>query len=1179
MTTLCVLWSIADCCMHASEVQLDEKNERFGQMMRQDIQLRTQLFVCAVCSEYKNATELKSFTIKANVLPQTVRLDEKGIISHQPIGRQDLLQFMACSSCQSGKGLSMRNAQWNCAGLGHIHGLGGDIIKPWYSEEALVATVVATICVRHAGQGGFSFKQEAQGAASFMYHNVLLSMMLMLGEIRNAQDELHAGETINKVEVMWVRAGQQASKCGMMVRVRMVMTLFIELWKKSEIYRLQCLQNAGASFDVERVTNMIQQMQNIMQQISVDDDDGDNNSKQHSWPWKVTAPSKCKLFVTLQYLAPRAEKNADMRLFIQAFPCMFPALDSFEKVDALTKDFSMKRFAEHMARLSDQRLMHNDRALFVLNNVLMKYLIMQRVYAAIGTELPSHMECLGNLKMLVQSLERTIKAEREKDAMQPGEAAQEQGNNDQQQPQQHDYRAEMEVKSLIGALKFAAREMTGHPMSRAWPRQIMKALNRNNNPGCIWLTINVNDHGNTWLQSMYRRHSSNSNGIHEAAGADDDDMVNVEAQQPGYEVVKGGAFFQAMFFDAMVKSLMENVIKPLDGSAGLFGELDWAGGMIEWCQDGTSHLHLIGAAKTVAPDRMAEMFSDEDAKERIQQWVGTTFCEQYDHPQGTLLQLMMRNGDEAKLSKLLHVHSHVCTRYQKLNKDNMCRCRFGFAKEVNELEENAHCELDHANQTWKMTIKRDDAMALPHCNGLAEVSHSCGGMPNMSQYCQFVGAGRQSPDGLIQYVTNYTTKLGMPRLKMMEMLLEEVKKAQAKYAALEESNDSDEDAANRVRYVLMRALKQFANAVAVPQAQAALNVLGMADFHCTESSKLKIAVLFGPPFVEHVRMRKEQKRVMQQQGDGDGDAAMDDVDVDVEPSLVIKDYIYRGVKLDSLSPWEMKKQGWEKKKMSISDIAAAAMDDNNNNDDDDAPTMGRVGVAFSREHPEHATHWMVQKKQKQRGKDIEVLVHVTRKSSYLMDDEMQKLWVLSIATSWRSADEVLHKADSWNNNNNNHDDDANTDAMTAMKKLLRNELMMLQTRKMQADGVDVVDEQRDEEKGDWVSATAPARTERLARHLEHKIVQTNAADGDDDEDDHLIVDSIGGESGASAVAAARCAGLIPRTMQEQDDVANAMVVDVDDEHSWMQPKLMMSLSRYNKMKATRTSTKTSATHD
>jgi len=101
---------------------------------------------------------------------------------------------------------------------------------------------------------------------------------------------------------------------------------------------------------------------------------------------------------------------------------------------------------------------------------------------------------------------------------------------------------------------------------------------------------------------------------------------------------------------------------------GLFGELDWAGGTIEWCQDGTSHLHLIAAMKSVAPKKMEECFGNVNVKNRLEEWIGSLFCENNVHTEGGLMRMMEEDG------KLLHVHTLLCSKYQKTNSKGKCKC-------------------------------------------------------------------------------------------------------------------------------------------------------------------------------------------------------------------------------------------------------------------------------------------------------------------------------------------------------------------------------------------------------------------------------------------------------------------------------------------------------------------------
>jgi hypothetical protein len=81
------------------------------------------------------------------------------------------------------------------------------------------------------------------------------------------------------------------------------------------------------------------------------------------------------------------EGISEIRLFVQAFPCLFPKM-THRIVVALTNEMSLKQFAHHVALLSDNRLCKHDRALFVLNSLLMKQSIFRQTFMG-KSELPS----------------------------------------------------------------------------------------------------------------------------------------------------------------------------------------------------------------------------------------------------------------------------------------------------------------------------------------------------------------------------------------------------------------------------------------------------------------------------------------------------------------------------------------------------------------------------------------------------------------------------------------------------------------------------------------------------------------------------------------------------------------------------------------------------------------------
>jgi hypothetical protein len=164
-------------------------------------------------------------------------------------------------------------------------------------------------------------------------------------------------------------------------------------------------------------------------------------------------------------------------------------------------------------------------------------------------------------------------------------------------------------------------------------------------------------------------------------------------------------------------------------------------------------------------------------------------------------------------------------------------------------------------------------------------------MENFHHFCQFFGGSGADGQQVIMYATNYTTKMGMTRVEMKKILREVVQQAIGKMARVGAANWS---AKNRVIWIISTALLRMSQAVCTTQAQAALNVLGLKEFHCTRDDK-KIVTLFSPPFVEYVKNRGKFKTT----------------------ELVV-DYIYRGEELERYSPWQMAVEQWKKVKRSVS---------------------------------------------------------------------------------------------------------------------------------------------------------------------------------------------------------------------------------------------------------------------
>ena len=195
-----------------------------------------------------------------------------------------------------------------------------------------------------------------------------------------------------------------------------------------------------------------------------------------------------------------------------------------------------------------------------------------------------------------------------------------------------------------------------------------------------------------------------------------------------------------------------------------------AGGMIEWCEDGTCHLHLIGAMARVSPAVMKQCMEDEQIKQNLEEFIAKYFCECNEHAPGGVLHVMQENG------QLLHVHSPLCSKYQKCNAAGQCKCRFEFGKPLCDPSDDkgAECVINEETGTWRWKLKRDHPMALSHTDQMYELHHACGGMPLFHHYAKFFGGSGADGQHVIFYTTNYTTKNGMPRLELKQLLLDVV---------------------------------------------------------------------------------------------------------------------------------------------------------------------------------------------------------------------------------------------------------------------------------------------------------------------------------------------------------------------------------------------------------------------
>jgi hypothetical protein len=173
---------------------------------------------------------------------------------------------------------------------------------------------------------------------------------------------------------------------------------------------------------------------------------------------------------------------------------------------------------------------------------------------------------------------------------------------------------------------------------------------------------------------------------------------------------------------------------------------------------------------------------------------------------------------------------------------------------------------------------------------------------------------------------------------MKKMLREVVQLVIRKLVKVGAENWSCKD---RVLWIIRSALLKMLQVVSIPQAQAALNVLGLKEFHCTKPDEI-IVTLFSPLFVDYMKNEGKFK---------------------LESSVM--DYIYRGIELESYSPWLFAFEGWQKvKKENYLEL----IDDENH-------------VSFLTKHPDCKSHWLERKrknKQRQNSMDISIIVNVIR---------------------------------------------------------------------------------------------------------------------------------------------------------------------------------------------------------
>jgi hypothetical protein len=173
----------------------------------------------------------------------------------------------------------------------------------------------------------------------------------------------------------------------------------------------------------------------------------------------------------------------EVEVFMQAMPTMFSAVDSerLAKLKAAMnwkKHLRLEQFAKHVALLHDNRLGKHDRALFVLNWLVVRARVsgaMFKGYHAIGPA-----DGIDNVDAFASALEKDIAADIQ--------CAKDKANSVAERPKDDSYKEDSLVRKAIDGLKLLARDVLGHPMARSKYRKELKAYHRMLNPG-IQLTF------------------------------------------------------------------------------------------------------------------------------------------------------------------------------------------------------------------------------------------------------------------------------------------------------------------------------------------------------------------------------------------------------------------------------------------------------------------------------------------------------------------------------------------------------------------------------------------------------------------------------------------------------------------------------------------------------------------
>ena len=944
-----------------------------GRRLGNDLLLRTtSVVICAVCSERKSSFKVSSVVLEKSEIPYGVFLDEKGIISNMPLDNDSFVQVYMCGSCSTNGCVSWRHAQFN------VHGLGMMDKDIWWSEELCISTVSLFMNVKHSGQGGHSLKQESKGGVSFAFHDVLKSLSGLL-------DEGWSEERIAVSRAVEGRGGGGHS--FMLVRVKKMFTFFMDLWMNNELYRTHCFQCSHGEWTEERV--MVDLLPKIAARLQLQETPFNQvrKSKQHLWPWKVEDGWTVRKFFLGVGGSVDLRAGVECEVLVRSMPSLFSRV-SEDTLKSMKESMYIGKLAKHLALLSDNRICRHDRALFVLDWLVVRSRIRGAMFKK--GKIDSVIVGLEKIDDVVKELKEDLAKEeagakeRQRQQQQKSQQPQQQQQQQQEPQQVKDKEEEKEKTPLVSAfikgLKMYARDVLGHPMARAGYRGQLKAYHRMVNPGNIWLTINISDKDNEWLRRMYNLE---------------------EGVVPDYECVKSGGVVQAIFFDEYVRSLLDNVL--MAGEDGIFGELEWVGGTVEWCQEGRPHFHFLACAKKVAPQSVSDTLKKEGGKEELEKWVGLRFCESVGHEhESDAMKEMSRKGG------VTHEHSQLCTKYQTPSKDGKFRCRFEYGRALQADDNGFGAEMKMTEQDgkdgWQWLIARDHGMALCHSDGLYDVHFECGGMA-VNQYCQFFGGSGEDGQRVIAYCTNYTTKMGLSRIELKRMLLEVAEEARRR----RRSTGSVWSGADMVSWMMKSTLMRIAQATPIPQAQAALNVLELKEFYMRTDNEdgHKIVPLFSNPLADYDERRTKKNKTVP-------------LDPDVE------DYVMRGQEFDSYSPMKMASEGWRKEEK----------------------TAETIGVAFKIGHSQEKTHWMRRKAVvlKKRGSNRKTLLHIFRRRFHVVTEEAREKWAKSIALAWRTKQET--DGVDWKVHAVEHEADEH---VATMKRVIRMEDLNGKLKKMKKD--------------------------------------------------------------------------------------------------------------------------------